>query len=198
MAIPSWDDCDEPGDRLGEAIFGRIKAELDPMEFLLWADRPDRPRRCGYQWSRRFHLGTGRTERLFAGGALRPVGEAWLDLRTLAGYTWPGPHRAGQHDLHTPDLPHGSPLAEAPADWREWSMQSPITGPSSASIENSSGELQACSLSSGDIIDARRFENPDGSGDLYFIGRGLDQWLRSVSSRFARSAGSRPSCATHS
>jgi hypothetical protein len=46
-----------------------------------------------------------------------------------------------------------------------------------ARIEDSSGELQSCSLRPGEIIDTRRFENPDGSGDLYFIGQGFDQWL---------------------
>ena len=46
-----------------------------------------------------------------------------------------------------------------------------------ARIEDSSGELQSCSLRPGEIVDTRRFENPDGSGDLYFIGEGFDQWL---------------------
>ena len=53
MSIPSWDDSDEPGDRLGEDIFSRIKAELDPTELLLWADRPLAPRRCESRWSPR-------------------------------------------------------------------------------------------------------------------------------------------------
>ena len=35
----------------------------------------------------------------------------------------------------------------------------------------------AFSLHPGDVVDTRRFENPDGSGDLYFLGDGDDQWL---------------------
>ena len=46
-----------------------------------------------------------------------------------------------------------------------------------ARIEGDFGELQSCSLRPGEIIDTRQFENPDGSGDLYFIGHGFDHWL---------------------
>jgi hypothetical protein len=46
-----------------------------------------------------------------------------------------------------------------------------------ARIESTSGELSSWSLRRGEAVDTRRFENPDGSGDLYFLGRGGDPWL---------------------
>jgi hypothetical protein len=44
-------------------------------------------------------------------------------------------------------------------------------------IERGSGKLSSSSLWVGDAIDTRRFENPDGSGDLYFLGSRRQQWL---------------------
>ena len=42
-----WDDSEELADRLGEGLVGRIKSELHPMEYLVWADRPGLPPRSG-------------------------------------------------------------------------------------------------------------------------------------------------------
>jgi hypothetical protein len=44
MHFSSWDDPDDLEDRLDESLQARIKAELDPHEYLLWADRPSLPR----------------------------------------------------------------------------------------------------------------------------------------------------------
>ena len=52
-----------------------------------------------------------------------------------------------------------------------------------------SGEIEAFSLHPGDVVDTRRFENPDGSGDLYFLGQGNDHWLPA---RFPRGPAGRP------
>ena len=46
-----------------------------------------------------------------------------------------------------------------------------------ARVEASSGDVEAFSLRPGEVVDTRRFENPDGSGDLFFLGEGRDQWL---------------------
>src|SRR5262249_41342268 len=39
------------------------------------------------------------------------------------------------------------------------------------------GKLGSWSLRPGQVMDTRRFENPDRSGDLYFLGNGCDSWL---------------------
>ena len=43
MDDPSWDEFDLV-DRMGEDLFGRFKAMLEPTEYLIWADRPLLPR----------------------------------------------------------------------------------------------------------------------------------------------------------
>jgi hypothetical protein len=55
-----------------------------------------------------------------------------------------------------------------------------------AHIDSPSGDLQTVSLHPGEVFDTRRFENPDGSGDLYFLGQGIDQWLPIVFLEVAR------------
>ena len=72
MSIPSWYHSDEPGDRLGEGIFIRIKAELDPTEFLLGPTVRWRPAVANPAGPRVVHFGAGWSERVFAGGTLRP------------------------------------------------------------------------------------------------------------------------------
>ena len=37
--------------------------------------------------------------------------------------------------------------------------------------------LESFSLRPGEVADTRRYENPDGSGDLYFLGTDRDEWL---------------------
>ncbi len=49
-----------------------------------------------------------------------------------------------------------------------------------AHIDGPSGDLRAVSLHPGEVTDTRRFENPDGSGDLYFLGDGHEEWLPTV------------------
>jgi hypothetical protein len=46
-----------------------------------------------------------------------------------------------------------------------------------ARIKSPDGALQAESLHPGEVVDTRRFENPDGSGDLFFLGKGKDHFL---------------------
>jgi hypothetical protein len=49
-----------------------------------------------------------------------------------------------------------------------------------AQVDGPSGDLRAVSLHPGEVTDTRRFENPDGSGDLYFLGDGYEEWLPTV------------------
>jgi len=85
MSIPTWNDSDEPGDRLDEGIFGRIKAELDPTEFLLWADRPLSPPPLRIPLVPALFISVLAGLSGFSLAALFGlVGEAWLDLRTMA------------------------------------------------------------------------------------------------------------------
>ena len=47
-----------------------------------------------------------------------------------------------------------------------------------ARIESPVGSVAGDSRSGpGEVVDTRRFENPDGSGDLFFLGKASDQWL---------------------
>ena len=43
MQDPSWNEADAFNDRLGDDLMGLLKSELDPTEYLLWADRPELP-----------------------------------------------------------------------------------------------------------------------------------------------------------
>ena len=104
------------------------------------------------------------------------VGQAWLDLRTMALALGLGPCvLGGMIVAHLVSLMIRRWLKRR----RLARMVYAVTDHRAivARIEDSSGELRSCSLQPGEIIDTRRFENPDGSGDLYFIGQGFDQWL---------------------
>jgi len=177
MSIPTWDDSDEPDDRLDEGIFGRIKAELDPTEFLLWADRPVSPPPLRIPLVPALFISALAGLSGFSLAALFGlVGEAWLDPLTLALALGLGPCvLGGMIFAHLVSLMVRRWLKRR----RLARMIYAVTDHRAivARIEVSSGELESSSLRPGDIIDTRRFENPDGSGDLYFIGRGFEQWL---------------------
>jgi hypothetical protein len=177
MSIPTWDDSDEPGDRLDEGIFGRIKAELDPTEFLLWADRPLSPPLLRIPLVPALFISALAGLSGFSLAALFGlVGEAWLDPRTLALALGLGPCVLGSMICaHLVSLMFRRWLQRR----RLARMIYAVTDHRAivARIEVSSGELESCSLRPADIIDTRRFENPDGSGDLFFIGHGFEHWL---------------------
>ncbi len=177
MSIPSWDASDDAGDRLGEGIFSRIKAELDPTEFLLWADRPLSPPPLRIPLVPALFISVLAALSGFSLAALFGlVDEASLDLRTLVLALGLGPFVLG-------GMIFGNLLSLLIRRLRKRRrlarMIYAVTDHRAivARIEVSSGELQSSSLRPGEIIDTRRFENPDGSGDLYFIGQGFDQWL---------------------
>jgi hypothetical protein len=177
MSNPSWHDCDELGDRLGEGLFGRIKAELDPTEFLLWADRPLSPPPL------RVPLVPALLISILAGlsgfslaALFGLIGEDRLNLWTLALALGLGPCVLGGMIV-------GQLISLVIRRWlkrrRLARLVYAVTDHRAivARIDDSSGELMSCSLRPGEISDTRRFENPDGSGDLYFLGQGLDHWL---------------------
>jgi hypothetical protein len=104
------------------------------------------------------------------------VGQAWIDLRTLALALGLAPCVLGGMILtHT-----ASRLVRRWLEGRRLSrMVYAITDRRAivARITSPDGELHAASLRAGEVVDTRRFENPDGSGDLFFLGWGKDHWL---------------------
>ncbi len=173
----SWDGAEDTDERLGAGLFGRIKAELDPTEYLLWADRPVPPRAIripfvpavfvsvisglsGFSLAAMFGLiGQGRLDRwtVIVAIGLAPAvlgGMIAAHLISVVIRRWLKRRRLAR-------------LVYAVTDHRAIVAQ----------IDRRSGELTASSLRPGDAVDTRRFENPDGSGDLYFLGRDREQWL---------------------
>jgi hypothetical protein len=177
MHIPDWDDHDVFEDRLDESLSARIKAELDPLEYLLWADRPAPPRAVRIPFVPVLFVAVVAGLSGFSLAAMFGlVNQAWIDPRTLAVALGLAPCILGGMILaHTASLVFrrwlkGRRLARtiyAVTDRRA------IV----ARIESPDGELRAASLRAGELVDTRRFENPDGSGDLFFLGTGQDQWL---------------------
>jgi hypothetical protein len=173
----SWDGSEDAADRLGAGLFGRLKAELDPQEYLLWADRPVPPRAIRIPLVPAIFVSVIAGLSGFSLAAMFGlVGQAGLDQRTvvialgLAPLVLCGMILAHQISLVIRRWLKRRRLARtvyAVTDHRAIVVR----------IEWRSGELTASSLRVGDAIDTRRFENPDGSGDLYFLGSGREQWL---------------------
>jgi hypothetical protein len=177
MYDSSWDDSDELADRLGESLFHRIKEELDPTEYLLWADRPVVPQGVRLPFVPVIFVAVVAGLSGFSLAAMFGlVGQSWLDSRTLIFALGLAPSVLGgmilahlvslgvRHWLKCRKLAR---LIYAVTDHRA------IV----ARIEESSGTLRSFSLHPGEAVDTRRFENPDGSGDLFFLGIGRDEWL---------------------
>jgi hypothetical protein len=177
MYIPSWDESDELDDRLGESLSARIKAELHPMEYLLWADRPALPRALRIPFVPAVFVAAIAGLSGFSLAAMFGlVGQAWIDLRTLALALGLAPLvLGGMIGAHVVSLAIRRWLKAR----RLARMVYAITDHRAivARIESPGGELKAVSLHPGEAVDTRRFENPDGSGDLFFLGAGKDDWL---------------------
>lgn len=177
MHIPSWENPDELDVRLSESLRTQIKAELDPREYLLWADRPSLCRTVRIPFVPALFVSVLAGLSGFSLAAIFGlVGQAWVDLRTLAVALGLAPCILGGMIL----------VHLAVLSLRRWSrcrrlsrMVYAITDHRAivARIEPSSGTLRAVSLHPGDVVDTRRFDNPDGSGDLFFLGEGRDQFL---------------------
>src|SRR3954451_18633755 len=178
--VPSWEDSEDVADRLGESILGRIKAELDPAEYLLWAERPLLP-------------GSVRIPTmpaLFVSVLAGLSGFSLAALFGLVGQAWIDPRMVLLALLLAPCVLGGMIVAHLISlGVRRWLKRRRLTRlvyavtdhrAIVAQIDGPSGDLQAVSLHPGEVTDTRRFENPDGSGDLYFLGDGHDEWLPTV------------------
>jgi hypothetical protein len=176
MHDSSWDEIEDPADRLGEGLAGLVKAELDPTEYLLWAGRPGPPRARPIPLVPAVFVSVVAGLSGFSLAAMFGLAQDWLDRRTLvlafglAPAVLGGLIVAQQVCLLVRRWLKGRRLARlvyAVTDHRA------IV----ARIEAATGGLSAWSLRRGEVADTRRFENPDGSGDLYFLGRGGELWL---------------------
>jgi hypothetical protein len=178
--VPSWEDSEEFADRLGESILGRIKAELDPAEYLLWADRPLLPGSVRIPTMPALFVSVLAGLSGFSLAALFGlVGQAWVDPRMVLLALGLAPCvLGGMIVAHLISL-----------GVRRWLKRRRLTRlvyavtdhrAIVAQIDGPSGDLRAVSLHPGEVTDTRRFENPDGSGDLYFLGDGQDEWLPTV------------------
>ncbi len=164
MSIPFWDDPDEPCERLGEGICGRIKAELEPLEFLLWADRPQLPPPLRIPVVPALFISALAGLSGFSLAALFGlIGEAWLDLPTLALALGLGPCVLGGMILaHLVYLMIRRWLTRR----RLARVVYAVTDHRAivAHIEDASGELQARSLRPGEINDTRQVRKPGRIG----------------------------------
>jgi hypothetical protein len=178
--VPSWEDSEELADRLGEWTLGLIKAELDPAEFLLWADRPLLPSSVRIPPMPAVFVSVLAGLSGFSLAALFGlVGQAWIDPRMVLLALGLAPCvLGGMIVAHLISL-----------GVRRWLKRRRLTRlvyavtdhrAIVAQIDGLSGDLRAVSLHPGEVTDTRRFENPDGSGDLYFLGDGHDEWLPTV------------------
>lgn len=178
--VPSWEDSEELADRLGEWTLGLIKAELDPAEFLLWADRPLLPSSVRIPPMPAVFVSVLAGLSGFSLAALFGlVGQAWIDPRMVLLALGLAPCvLGGMIVAHLISL-----------GVRRWLKRRRLTRlvyavtdhrAIVAQIDGPSGDLRAVSLHPGEVTDTRRFENPDGSGDLYFLGDGHDEWLPTV------------------
>jgi hypothetical protein len=175
-----WDEGDEGDEdegRPGDHLARLVKAELHPTEYLLWADRPVPPRARAIPLVPAVFVSVVAGLSGFSLAAMFGlIGQAWSDWRTLAVVFGLAPAVLGglivaqQLGLAVRRLVVRRKLSRliyAVTDHRA------IV----ARIESATGCLSAWSLHRGEVEDTRRFENPDGSGDLYFLGSGSDHWL---------------------
>jgi hypothetical protein len=178
--VPSWEDSEELADRLGESTLGRIKAELDPAEYLLWADRPLLPSSVRIPPMPAVFVSVLAGLSGFSLAALFGlVGQAWLDPRTVLLALGLAPCvLGGMIFAHLISLGVRRCLKRR----RLTRMVYAVTDHRAivAHLDGPSGDLRAVSLHPGEVSDTRRFENPDGSGDLYFLGDGHEEWLPTV------------------
>ncbi len=179
MADPWIQESDEldDGQGPGAGLFGRIKAALDPAEFLLWADRPRGPAPLRVPVVPAVFISVLAGLSGFSLAALfGMVGEAWLKPWRLALALGLGPCvLGGMIVLHL--------ISVLVRRWlrrrRLARMIYAVTDRRAivARIASAGGEMEWRWLRPGEILDTRIFENPDGSGDLYFIGQESDDWL---------------------
>jgi hypothetical protein len=162
---------------LGDRLSGWIKAELEPTEYLLWADRPILPGPIRIPFIPALFVSVVAGLSGFSLAAMFGlVGQDWMDRRTLFLALGLGPAVLGTMIL-------GHLISLAVRRWvkrhRLARLVYAITNHRAilARIDRSSGVVESISLCSGEVADTRSYENPDGSGDLYFVGRDGDNVL---------------------
>jgi hypothetical protein len=168
---------EDPADRLGEALVGLLKEELGPTEYLLWADRPAYPRPLRIPAVPLLFVSTmAALSGLGLAGVFGLANQAWLDVRTVLLAMGLAPavlgglivaHLLGRGLCALLKRRWLSRLFYAVTDQRAVVFR----------IDAAPGDRLARSLWRGTIADTRRFENPDGSGDLFFLGHGIEDWL---------------------
>lgn len=169
-------DVDELTDR-AENLSARFKAVLEPAEYLLWADRPLPPRPIRVPFVPALFVSVVAGLSGFSLAAMFGlVGQAWMGHGPLIVALGLGPAVLGgmifaqlisrliRRRLERRRL---SRLAYAVTDLRAIVAR---VGPSFGIIDSES-------LWCGQVADTRSFANPDGSGDLFFLGSGRDDWI---------------------
>ncbi len=177
MHDQDWEEGEAAEDRLGEVLIGMVRAELEPTEYLLWADRPALPQARPIPLMPALFVSVVAGLSGFSLAAMFGlVGQAWSDWRTLVVVFGLAPTVLGGMIL---SQQIGAMVRRWLACRRLSRLIYALTDHRAivARLESASGGLSAWSLRRGDVDDLRRFENPDGSGDLYFLGRGGDHWL---------------------
>jgi hypothetical protein len=177
MHDPSWQDDGEFDDRLDEELSERIRPELDPTEYLLWVDRPlPLPALRVPAVPALFVSVIAGLSGFSLAAMFGLLGEDWLDVRTMLLALGLGPCvLGGLIGIHSICLlvrrwlkqRRLSRLIYAVTDHR--AIVARTDGPDGLSLW--------WSLGRGQVLDTRRFENGDGSGDLFFLGAGIDPWL---------------------
>ena len=178
MAIPPWQDRDaEEPPPADESLDRWVQELLEPVEYLLWTDRPRRPEAPRI----------AAVPAVFAGAIAGLSGFALAALFGLVGHEEP---EGGSWFITLGLAPTvlGSMLtAHLIAKWlRHWrkcqklaELWYAVTDQRAiiARLDSRLGSLQAQSIRPDMITDVCRFENPDGSGDLHFLDEGEDRWL---------------------
>ena len=177
MSASDWNDGEQLGDQLGDDLSGQIKAELDPSEYLLWADRPSMPAGIKIPFVPAVFVSVLAGLSGFSLAAMFGlVGQAWLDRWTvvlafgLAPLILGGMIVAQLISLLVRRFLRRRWLAR-------WVYALTDHRAIVARIDVQSGLMESFSLRPGDVADTRCFENPDGSGDLFFLGQDGDSWL---------------------
>jgi hypothetical protein len=158
MYVPSWHDPEELGERLGENLLARIKAELDPAEYLLWADRPARSGAIRMPPVPALFVAVLAGLSGFALAALFGlIGQSWLDPWTLIFALGLGPCVLGC--LIAADL-----MSKAVCRWlRQRRLARVVYALTDlraivARIDTPTGELGAASLRLGMVMDFERIK----------------------------------------
>ena len=102
MDDPSWDEFDLV-DRMGEDLFGRFKAMLEPTEYLIWADRPLLPRPVCIPFVPALFVSMVAGLSGFSLAAMFGlISQDWMDHSRMI-LAWPCTCGSGRHDRRAPD-----------------------------------------------------------------------------------------------